>query len=507
MDFEEVIDQLGSFGYWQRVVFFIISVADIFGAFSMLVMVFTGATPKWTCNAYVSNNVTITAEHLPNTTDLMTCSVNDSFACTNFTFHDDFTSIVSEWNLICGRRYVSDMITSIQMVGLILGAGLFGQLSDSIGRKKAYFLAFTIMIGFGFISAFSPVWEMFAFCRFFVGVGFGATMVVSCVYPLEFVGQRWRTLCGTIGFWAIGGMVLALCGYLLRPWNYLIILTSASGVLYYIAWFFVPESPRWLALRDRFDEAEAIFLKIAKKNKVAPPCLTGLKEFVTSSRNEEQQLKHYTYLHLFKTWKYSRMSLILILVWFTVFIMYYGLAYNMRNMSGNRYLNMFLAGFLDLAAMLAVILFNNVIGRRFAQLLFLLIAITADVIIIGVIISDTKEKLSNLILASALIGKASALAGTYVVQIWTAELFPTVIRNQAVGIGSVSARIGSMLSPQIVFLGEFYYLAPYIITISLCILCIPLLFLLAETNGQPLDDEFKGKSKTKLSSNKTEIKL
>jgi OCT family organic cation transporter-like MFS transporter 4/5 len=102
MDFEEVIDQLGSFGYWQRVVFFIISVADIFGAFSMLVMMFTGATPKWTCNAYVSNNVTITAEHLPNTTDLMTCSVNDSFACTNFTFHDDFTSIVSE----VGRMFV-----------------------------------------------------------------------------------------------------------------------------------------------------------------------------------------------------------------------------------------------------------------------------------------------------------------------------------------------------------------------------------------------------------------
>ena len=42
--------------------------------------------------------------------------------------------------------------------------------------------------------------------------------------------------------------------------------------------------------------------------------------------------------------------------------------------------------------------------------------------------SDEKDKLADLVLASALIGKASALAGTYVVQIWTAELFPTVIR-------------------------------------------------------------------------------
>ena len=35
-------------------------------------------------------------------------------------------------------------------------------------------------------------------------------MVVNCVYPLEFVGRQWRTLTGTIGFWAIGEMMLAL---------------------------------------------------------------------------------------------------------------------------------------------------------------------------------------------------------------------------------------------------------------------------------------------------------
>ena len=96
MDFDDIIEQLGSFGYWQRVIFVIISLADLFGAFSMLVMVFTGATPKWTCNTFESDSRTISVESLPNTTDLMQCKLNDSFVCTNFTFHDDFTSIVSE---------------------------------------------------------------------------------------------------------------------------------------------------------------------------------------------------------------------------------------------------------------------------------------------------------------------------------------------------------------------------------------------------------------------------
>ena len=42
-----------------------------------------------------------------------------------------------------------------------------------------------------------------------LGIGFGANMVIACVYPLEFVGRQWRVLCGTIGFWSLGSMALA----------------------------------------------------------------------------------------------------------------------------------------------------------------------------------------------------------------------------------------------------------------------------------------------------------
>ena len=115
-----------------------------------------------------------------------------------------------QWDLVCDRAYVSDLITSIQMGGLMFGAAAFGQLSDTIGRKKSYFLAYTIMIGFGALSAASVNWQMYAALRFLVGVGFGATMVVNCVYTVEFVGTRWRTFCGTVGFWAVGVMVTSL---------------------------------------------------------------------------------------------------------------------------------------------------------------------------------------------------------------------------------------------------------------------------------------------------------
>ncbi len=59
------------------------------------------------------------------------------------------------------------------------------------------------------MSALVPSWGLYAAARVVVGIGFGANMVVACVYPLEFVGRQWRVLCGTIGFWSLGSMALA----------------------------------------------------------------------------------------------------------------------------------------------------------------------------------------------------------------------------------------------------------------------------------------------------------
>ena len=105
--------------------------------------------------------------------------------------------------------FVSDMITSIQMGGLLVSAAMFGQVSDLIGRKKCFYLVFFIMIFSSFISAFTSSWQMYAACRAAMGVGFGGYMVIACVFPMEFLGKKFRVFVGTVGFWAIGTMILA----------------------------------------------------------------------------------------------------------------------------------------------------------------------------------------------------------------------------------------------------------------------------------------------------------
>ena len=50
---------------------------------------------------------------------------------------------------MCDLDYVSDMVTTVQGVGLAIGAGMFGQLSDLLGRKFSYFLANVILLAGG----------------------------------------------------------------------------------------------------------------------------------------------------------------------------------------------------------------------------------------------------------------------------------------------------------------------------------------------------------------------
>ena len=70
--------------------------------------------------------------------------------------------------------------------------------------------------------------------QFFRSVG---VLVVNFVLPLEFVTPSWRTFCGCVGFWAVGLMTLAVWGYFITSWRYLIIGTSVSGIFMLFSWW------------------------------------------------------------------------------------------------------------------------------------------------------------------------------------------------------------------------------------------------------------------------------
>ncbi|GFO41940.1 solute carrier family 22 member 15-like [Plakobranchus ocellatus] len=106
------------------------------------------------------------------------------------------------------------------------------------------------------------------------------------------------------------------------------------------------------------------------------------------------------------------------------------------------------------------------------------------------------ESLSALTLTLALVGKSFIAGGWAAVQVFSAETFPTVIRNIGIAICSISARVGGIVAPQFVYLGNFSKAVPFTIFGSVALACSLLLLLLRETRGQPLPDALHGEQRS-----------
>lgn len=87
-----------------------------------------------------------------------------------------------------------------------------------------------------------------------------------------------------------------------------------------------------------------------------------------------------------------------------------------------------------------------------------------------------------------MLGKFGITASFCIVYAVTSELFPTVIRNTAMGLCSMAARIGTITSPFILFLGNYYKALPYILMGGLGILGALLCLLLPETHKKALPE-------------------
>lgn len=152
-------------------------------------------------------------------------------------------------------------------LGMFLGAAVFGLASDRYGRRRSFLVMLLIYSGFTIAGAFSQdMWVLLA-CRFLSGLGIGAELVVIDTYVSEIVPSRARgryvAITQVVGFTAIP--VVALLAKLLIPyhaiwegWRWVMVI-GGGGALF--VWYLrrrLPESPRWLEMAGRVDEADAI---------------------------------------------------------------------------------------------------------------------------------------------------------------------------------------------------------------------------------------------------------
>lgn len=156
---------------------------------------------------------------------------------------------------------------SAYLIGSVSGALFFGRLSDRFGRKKLFLVTLTLYVVATTLTALSWNFVSFAFFRALTGAGIGGessavNSAIDELLPARVRGRTAITLNGT--YWLGAALGAAATVVLLNPryfpvqlgWRISFGLGALLGIMIVFVRRHIPESPRWLLLHGKVDEAE-----------------------------------------------------------------------------------------------------------------------------------------------------------------------------------------------------------------------------------------------------------
>ncbi|KAM6907199.1 organic cation/carnitine transporter 2-like [Xenentodon cancila] len=390
------------------------------------------------------------------------------------------STIVTEFDLVCSEQWKHPLTSTIYFLGVLIGSFFSGLLSDKFGRKSVLFGTMVIQAVFTFAEIFSPSWIIFVILLFISGLGQISNYVSAFVLGTEIMSGSVQVLFSSMGVclsFAFGYMLLPLFAYFLRDWKSLLLVLSLSGLLFLPLWWFIPESPRWLLSQGRVEEAEAILRKAARKNKVEAPDVI----FGNNTAGEQQAKESYGIFKLLRTKNIPSTTATLCLLWFSMCTGYHGLSLNTPSLHSNPYISCLISAAVEVPAYISSWLALRSLPRRQIAMCVLLL--------VGVLlftIQVVPESLSNLSIALEMLGKFGVTTGTALMFAYTAELYPTVLRNTAAGICTCVSRVGSCIAPFLLHLSVYFKFLPHITLGSLAIVSAFAALFLPETFGRPL---------------------
>jgi MFS family permease len=164
---------------------------------------------------------------------------------------------------------------SAYLAGAVLGAIVFGWLTDRIGRKKLFFITLAVYLTATAATALSWNVASYALFRFLTGAGIGGeyTAINSTIQELVPARYRgWTDLLINGSFWlgaaiGAGSAIVLLDPAVAGPdlgWRIAYGTGACLGLIVLVMRMWIPESPRWLMVHGHPDEAHAIVAEIER---------------------------------------------------------------------------------------------------------------------------------------------------------------------------------------------------------------------------------------------------
>lgn len=233
------------------------------------------------------------------------------------------SGVIAAINLDWGLdKYQLSWLTSSGIFGMILGAALSGAISDRIGRRTVILYTLLIYsIGSFLCGLATDYWTLLLF-RFITGFGLGgelpaASTLVSEISPIK---SRGRNVIILESFWAWGWIAASMVAFLVIPafgWRMAFFVGALPALFAALLRFKVPESPRYLEVNGKREEAERIVEELERSAGVE-----SVKDD-TPSKGIEKRPWYEEFKMLWKR-ENLRSTAVLWVIWFGINFGYYG---------------------------------------------------------------------------------------------------------------------------------------------------------------------------------------
>lgn len=429
------------------------------------------------------------------------------------------STIVAEWDLVCGDSWKNPFSTSIYMLGMMVGSMSGGFLAGKLGRMKAIYLSTILESAFGLAVSFAPNLQWYTLIRFLLSVAVTIKVAAVTVVLVEMTTAKYRAMFSagfSFFFQCVYRALHAWIAMHVHNWRYLhlIIMVPAFVGLFTLLW--LPESPRWLVSQHRNKAALRTLYKAYKVNAMcnSAPELS-FEEFLEktghSNLPEEPRRvawrRHFNmstfcrnvavgFVAPYQTRDIARRSIGATLLFIGQLFVFFGLLFFTQVIrSSVYYVSMINAATSVPGIVLSTLLYSKCRSRKKPMLV--LYAISALILLtvgLHTVLAKPESEIPLIVCSNITL---VLFGSTFnMIFIYTSELFPSSIRSQGLGNATGLGRIGGILCS---FINELDlrvgHGVPVIVYGGVSVLQVLFTLCLPDTDGRDLPDNVKCEAK------------
>jgi putative MFS transporter len=339
------------------------------------------------------------------------------------------------------------LIGTFSGAGMLVGATVWGRVSDVKGRKYAFTGSLVMAGGFGLLASVSPNYGMFLVMRFFLSIGIGGNVPLAFTIFTEFCPKENRGGYLTMleAFWSSGAVISCLLAWGILPsydWRYYQLACAMPALLLvFVVIFRMPETPRFCVISGDVVSAQITLERMAEAND-----RPKLKEYQLRPELGEETFRP-NFTDLFNP-QFRWTTLPLFLIYFClsfgcgVFVWLPSLLALKKFEVISMYRSMVILAMSQIPGVMTAAYLVERWGRKKAIRFFFLMG-ALSVLFFGFSESHAVVVLTSILMEFFLAGCNGSISA------YTVEVFPTELRSSAMGACSSLARFSAIINPSL----------------------------------------------------------